>query len=399
MTTVLSHAVQTVTQAPNVTPWKIDVSRGAVNGVLNSQWSCRADDERFLSLDALDRFCTDLAEHSAATTVDVRDVRVNASPDDPQRLTLDIEDDRNIQMTAHSFNQVCAMTGTPASYMRKLPAYLAGINLQHGIANYSGELVKAYAHSSTNGTTVRALTSPSYGRILDRDLVRAVKRATADTDWKVPGCIDWGTMTYDPNSPITVQSTTLYASDRDVFIFLVDDLHPIEVGKLANGDPDLMFRMFYAGNSEVGCSTLFGGSGYLRGVCQNRNLWGVEGFKEFRIKHTSGAPHRFAMEAARKLREMVHAEPLRVVDGVKAAKAAIVAIDDEEASTFLRQRKFSERQARTILDTVMNEEGKPARSVWDIVQGITAVARTVPNADDRMDMEKRAGALLDAVKA
>ena len=399
MNAVLSHAVQTVSQAATIQPWKIDTTRGSHNGVLNSQWSRRADDERFLSLDALDAFCTRLADESFAITADVRDVRVNASPQDPMRLTLDVDGHEDVKMTAHTFNQVCALTGTPASYMRKLPAYLAGINLQHGITSYDAELVKPYIHCTDDGhKTLRAVTSPSYGRILDRDLVRAVKRVTAGTDWKVPGCINWGNMTYDPHTPVTTQSTTLYASDRDVFIFLVDDLHPIEIGKLANGDPDMVFRMFYAGNSEVGESTLFGGSGYLRGICQNRNLWGVEGFKEFRIKHTSGAPQRFAIEAARKMREMVQAEPLRVVEGVKAAKSAIVASNDEVATVFLKQRKFSDKQARTILDTVMSEEGHPARSVWDIVQGITAVARTIPNANDRMDMEKRAGALLDAVK-
>jgi hypothetical protein len=41
-------------------------------------------------------------------------------------------------------------------------------------------------------------------------------------------------------------TTTLYASDRDVFLFLVDDTHPIEAGRLPNGDPDLYFRGFCA---------------------------------------------------------------------------------------------------------------------------------------------------------
>ena len=41
---------------------------------------------------------------------------------------------------------------------------------------------------------------------------------------------------------ITKDTTTLYASDRDVFLFLVDDTHPIEAGRLADGSPDLYFR-------------------------------------------------------------------------------------------------------------------------------------------------------------
>ena len=79
---------------------------------------------------------------------------------------------------------------------------------------------------------------------------------TGDTRWKVPGVLDWATMTHNPFVDITKDTTTLYASDRDVFLFLVDDTHPIEAGRLPNGDPDLYFRGFYCWNSEVGSKTL-----------------------------------------------------------------------------------------------------------------------------------------------
>ena len=42
-------------------------------------------------------------------------------------------------------------------------------------------------------------------------------------------------------------------------------------------------------------------------------------------------------------------------------------------------------------------EGHPARSVWDMVQGITAVARGKGHQDERLAMERRAGQLLDKV--
>jgi hypothetical protein len=48
---------------------------------------------------------------------------------------------------------------------------------------------------------------------------------TGDTRWKVPGVLDWNTMTHNPFVDITKDTTTLYASDRDVFLFLVDDTH------------------------------------------------------------------------------------------------------------------------------------------------------------------------------
>ncbi len=44
-------------------------------------------------------------------------------------------------------------------------------------------------------------------------------------------------MTHNPFVEVTKDTTTLYASDRDVFLFLVDDANPIEAGRLPNGDP------------------------------------------------------------------------------------------------------------------------------------------------------------------
>lgn len=52
-----------------------------------------------------------------------------------------------------------------------------------------------------------------------------------------------------PFVDVTKDTTTLYASDRDVFLFLVDDTNPIEAGRLADGSPDLYFRGFYCWNS------------------------------------------------------------------------------------------------------------------------------------------------------
>ena len=109
----------------------------------------------------------------------------------------------------------------------------------------------------------------------------------------------------------------LYASDRDVFLFLVDDRNPIEAGKLSDGSPDLYFRGFYCWNSEVGAKTLGMASFYLRAVCQNRNLWGVEDFQEIKIRHSKYAASRFAHEAAPALTRFANSSPQGFVNGIK----------------------------------------------------------------------------------
>jgi hypothetical protein len=202
-------------------------------------------------------------------------------------------------------------------------------------------------------------------------------------------------MHYNPHVDISRETTTLYASDRDVFIFLVDDTHPIEAGKLPNGDPDLYFRGFFAWNSEVGSKTLGVATFYLRAVCQNRCLWGVENFEEIKIRHSKFAANRFAHEAAPALEHFADSSPLSFVNGIQAARARIVARRDEDRETFLRKRGFSKGETTKIIQTVLAEEGHPPTSVFDFVQGITAVARTKAHQDSRLDLETKARVLLE----
>jgi len=220
---------------------------------------------------------------------------------------------------------------------------------------------------------------------------------TGDTRWKVPGILDWSTGIYNPNVDISKNTTTLYASDRDVFVFLVDDLNPIEAGKLPNGDPDLFFRGFYCWNSEVGARTLGIASFYLRAVCQNRNLWGVENFEEITIRHSKYAASRFAAEAEPALIQFAESSPMPFINGIKAARERIVARNDEDRESFLRKRAFSKVETTKIIDAVLAEEGRPPESIFDFVQGITRVARDKPHQDVRLEMEGKAKKLLDFV--
>ncbi len=217
---------------------------------------------------------------------------------------------------------------------------------------------------------------------------------TGETVWKVPGQLDWSSMTHNPYVDVTRDTTTLYASDRDVFVFLVDDTHPIEAGRLPNGEPDLFFRGFYAWNSEVGSTTLGIATFYLRAVCMNRNIWGAENFQDIRIRHSKFAAHRFAQEAAPALARFANSGTANFVSGIKAAQRQVVARDDEERETFLRKRGFSKNESQRIIQTVLAEEGHPPESIFDFVSGITARARSEPHQDARIAMETKAQALM-----
>jgi hypothetical protein len=387
--------------APSARPegFRVDPSRGERVGRVSSEWFSRPDDERFLSLSDLYAATRARADRATARTVESRAVRVEASRDNAERLSLIVPgQDRPIAPTHWSFGQLCGLVGAPASYLRQLPAPLAGINLQHGLIDHRAELVKTL-ETEDGRVELRAVTGPDYGRIWDHELVSAVQKiagnGTGDTNWKVPGVVDWRTLTHNPHVDITRETTTLYASDRDVFLFLTDDTNPIEAGRLPNGEPDLYFRGFYAWNSEVGSKTLGIASFYLRAVCQNRQLWGVENFEEISIRHSKFAAHRFAHQAAPALRSFANSSPAPFVAGIAAARARIVARDDEDRETFLRKRGFSKPETAKIIETVLREEGKAPETLFDFVQGITALARTRTHQDARLEMEGKGRRLLE----
>jgi hypothetical protein len=381
--------------------YKVDVSRGERIGPVSSEWFSRPADQRYLSLSELFTAVLGRADRSQTRTAESAAIRVDANRDDAERLALIVPGaDVPLVPTHWSFGQLASLVGAPATYLRELPAPLAGINLQYGLTSHRAELVRTL-EVEDGRVELRAVTGPDYGRIFDHELVAAVQRiagnGTGDTRWKVPGVLDWSTGIYNPRVDITRDTTTLYASDRDVFLFLVDDLNPIEAGRLRDGSPDLYFRGFYCWNSEVGANTLGIASFYLRAVCQNRNLWGVEDFEEITIRHSKFAASRFAHVAAPALTRFANSSPMPFVNGIKAARERVVARTDEERTEFLRKRGFGKSETAKIIETVLAEEGRKPESVFDFVQGITAVARDKAHQEARLDLEARATKLLERV--
>ena len=66
------------------------------------------------------------------------------------------------------------------------------------------------------------------------------------------------------------------------------------------------------------------------------------------------------------------------VNGIKAARERIVVHNDNERTEFLRKRGFGKSETAKIIETVFAEEGRKPESIFDFVQGITAVARDKP---------------------
>lgn len=346
------------------------------------EWASRPDDERYLTLEALREAVASRRAQSDAMTPQM--TRIRAVPTDTGDVVLDVPDwseDRHLSMTHWSAGQLAGRLGIPAQYLRKLPAELAAINLQWGLEHPDNQEAGMFLVHSNGQDRLRAVTSPTYGRIWDAQVVAAVCKVNGDGRWKVPAA------SYQNANP--KRATTLYASDRDVFIFLVDPDHPIET------HGETLFRGFFAWNSEVGAAT-FGLTTFLyRYVCDNRIVWGATDVQELRIRHTRGAPDRFALEGGRYLKRYAEESPAKLTATVSAARTKALPVGKQETvEQWLVARGFTRPQANGAVGAAVAESGERPRTVWDMVQGVTAYARQITHTDARVDVEAKGGALL-----
>lgn len=356
---------------------------------VSNQWATRPEDQRFLTLADLHAKVSQRRQESWTAAPETGSIRITAPEG---RLLVNAFDrtqgsQRELKPSHWAFGQLASYARAPASYIRTLPAELAAINLQWGL-EHSSVRENALVLARSNGDDeMRAMTSTSYGRIWDHQVVEAVQKVNVDGRWQVPAA------SYSGSNPL--RATTLYASDRDVFLFLCDPSHPIEVP----GENAPLFRGFYAWNSEVG-SAVFGLATFLyRVICDNRIIWGATDIKELRIRHTGGAPDRFAYEGARYLKRYSEESSSTIVQQIVKAKETAVPINTGNAETvqdWLRKRGLTQEQAKASVETAQAEQGS-ARTIWDIVNGITAHARSIQNTDDRVALERQAGKLMEVV--
>jgi hypothetical protein len=356
----------------------------------STQWMNRPADERFTSLyDMRDMMQREKME-SRQSVVSSRSLEADRADDDAIH-GLKVYTDQGVAYPTHyAFGQLATRAGAPAGYLRKLPAPIAALNLNYGLRHLRDieDIGLLQTVSESGDVTLKAATGPNYGRIWNSDIVGRLTHEFGDGvtgDWRVPG--EFG-------RPVTVtkDNTTLYASDRDMFVFLADEKNLIEVPNGRDGQPELLSRGFFVWNSEVGDRT-FGMSTFLfRYVCCNRMVWGARDTQTVKIRHSKSAPDRFVEELAPALADYSASSQFNILDSVAKAKEARIETDVAE---WLGKQGFNKDFTAKAMDLHEVEEHKPVESLWDAAQAVTAAARDIPNQNERVKIEEAAGKIMD----
>ena len=351
------------------------------------EWANRPADQRFETLDALYAAVHDRRLRSRSSDIPLDTIEAKVSPSG-QDITFS-HGLKAVSPTHWSFGQMASWIKAPAEYLRRLPAPLAVENINHGIKTAPHDALKfmTVVDPLGNGNNrLQAVTSVKYGRIFDADVAQCAKDIQVRTGGKF-----FNPKAYNPKTG-GISPSGLYASDRDIFIFMIDGGSLLDCGPRAQ-----LNRGFFMWNSETGART-FGLTTFLFNVvCGNHIVWGAQDVKELRIRHTGNGPYRFASDAAPALLAYSNASAAPLISSVKKAQDFLLPVGREEVIAWLQDRKFTKSEAAESYDTAMKEEGD-CRTLWQAIQGITAYARGFDFVDSRTDLESRAGKLMKIVE-
>jgi hypothetical protein len=361
----------------------------------NEQWRTRPADQRFTSLVDLQAAMQHIRDHSNFKVVASRALEADVDADG--KLVVKGPSGVPAYPTHWAFGQLAQRAGAPAGYLRDLPNELAVDCLNYGL-HCVRDVEDIGIRLFKNGGPARidAVTGPNYGLIWNALASQALVEAFGDGrtgTFRVPG-------EFGKQVDITKDNTTLYASDRDMIVFLADESKGvIEVADRRDGKTGRISTGVVFGNSDVGGGRLWVASFAFDHFCCNRIIWGLRDIEELTIRHTASAPHRFLSEVVPALKEIARSNiGLKEAQIVAAQNAQIDNLD-----AFLKNRKFSRSQVSGIKAAYKTDEGTElgvtkdgitSASIWEAVVGMTAYARGIEYQDARVDIEREAGKIL-----
>lgn len=370
----------------------------------SNEWWSRPDDERYTSVYDLHDAVLNRRKKSKVEVLDVAGMEVTGKlvgdtlEDGIKDISLAVPNSLNnwteLRPTNWSFGQLCQKAEAPVTYMRKLHPELAAYNLNYGLKVLSKtELSKLMVvqDDSLEVQKLHCITGKDYGRIWDSQVAKLLIMLH-ELGWEIPAA------SYSTKDPL--RATTLYASDRDIFGFMVKpaDSHALVV-RDKYGKEHALNQGIMVWNSEVGNLT-FGASWFNYDyVCDNRIVWGVSNLQEFKFKHSKYAPERFDDEARPMIRQYAEATPEDHSRVFQAAMEIEVGKDEKEVMSWLKGKGFNSAEQKRIISQGRSDRGgELPNTVWEIVSAGTAAARAIPNTDNRLAFERKSSSLLDVAE-
>src|SRR6516162_10514788 len=268
----------------------------------SNQWAVRPRDQRFWGLkDLLERVAHN-RESSQEKDVAVKDLRVLT---DDGQVKLVGPQGNPATLQHYAFDGLSRLVGAPADFLRKLSLEAVEKVIRERMDDLEErDAVWKLLVQKNGDLALRGINGKAYGRIWDEDIVKVLLKAE-ENGWIVPPARPSPVAMDDPRIRPATEADILpnqgdfalsikvgdligpagvYASDRDMFVFMVDPKRVIDDGGKG------LRRGFFIENSEVGkpvaaTMTAFG----WEHVCGNHIVWGASLVKSVRVIHRKNA--------------------------------------------------------------------------------------------------------------
>lgn len=374
----------------------------------SNQWANRPDDERFASLQSLHDACCQYRATAAQAVVPFNSLRTEANDGE---VLLVGKSNTPARLTHWAFGQLATAIAAHGAYLRTLPATLAAQNLNHGLAKATDRSDRQVLFHQNGALLTRAITSNSYTRIWNNDITSRLFNFQA-AGWAVPPArpvrdgqvgsrvaTDADVLT-GAKSGLSIKvgdaiaPAGLYASDHDLFVFMVND--GVRISEPGNADG--LARGFFISNSETGAASFVVTRFLYRTVCGNHIVWGAKQVSEFRLRHTGLANDRAFRELAGTITQ--YANESASDDEAKIARAytyrlgvdkdtMLDSLFGQKALGLTRTTLASAHQACIELEPALDP-----LSAWGMAQGLTRISQDEAYGESRVAIDRAAGKVM-----
>jgi len=347
----------------------------------------RPDDDCYGSIDLMEKFL--IGRESATRELKVKSMSVFPSENGETTVKIGAETDQGIvqgYLNDWSFGNLCSLVPAPKRYINELPAELASDCLNHGLKtrfeNNNGTVM------NYTGGLSRAFYSERYSRVSDLEVVQAVKESAVPVGYLPAGFFAGkrGGL-----APVRPEASGLYASDRDIFIFMAHEQEPFEV----NGDA--YCHCFCLWNSEVTSKTLGFLTCLYRYICGNHMIWGARDVIERKARHV-GDPRQIlnefqmVIEGYEKYRNQIRDENYAKICAAQALPFA----DTRERVAKRLEEYMAKKEASSVLPFLDDSRAYPKSklSAFGVAQAVTLYSQTAVFAEDRMKFDRIGGQII-----
>lgn len=351
------------------------------------EWARRPEDQRYGSLDALWEACNSRRERSRSDIYDIRGLTLESMNGG---IAIHHRDGILVP-TNYGFGAMARRIGMSRGFAEKLTPGTLTTVFREQLPLQERQEDKLLIVDSEDGSLSRlqTVTSEKYTRVWDADLVAMTQRIQE----RIPGLHLPPAWKKELGGEIATGGA--YASDHDCFIFMIDGGSLLEAP-----DGKELHRGFYAWNSEVGDKTVGFSSFYFRQCCGNHIISGGQCGVTIKMKHTASVNDRIRSIIG-KIGEYMQSSPQEEQRQIQAAYNAKLP-EAKEPKDFIRELQalavknkanLTNQDLSHAVAFAKSEEGA-CETVWQLVQGLTAYARTIDWIDKREALEREAGKLM-----